>query len=85
MNRRLERAALELFIPLYNSETGQGFRLARLHQEPNDHLTRCWKVPIVANWVWRSRTLVTTMSAASTLQALRTNSRFFSIGCLGGR
>jgi hypothetical protein len=36
VNRRRELAALELFIPLYQLQTGRDFRLVRLQQEPDD-------------------------------------------------
>jgi hypothetical protein len=35
-NRRLEQAAIDLFVPLYIAATGQGFRLLRMHKEPDD-------------------------------------------------
>jgi len=36
VNRDLERAAIDLFIPLYNAKTGRGFTPLRLHEEEND-------------------------------------------------
>lgn len=36
VNRRLELATLELFIPLYGLETGRKLSLVRLHEEPDD-------------------------------------------------